>query len=187
MAQLYFELISRSSQADKKWDCGNETINQYVYDSYFPALAQHAYAYNIYTYNKKGIEVSLGYIQILFRDVELDYFPSDISDIDPCIKETGLPAIHIRYLAIDKKYQHKAIGTQALNTMIKKIQELSKEWPICMITIDSRQELVKWYEKVGFRVMKKNWPGQDGYNVGMFYKCINKEEELYNYMTSFYR
>ena len=27
---------------------------------------------------------------------------------------------------------------------------------------------------------------EDGYNVGMYYKCINKEEELSEYMESFY-
>lgn len=186
MAQLYFELITKLSQAYIKCDCGNKTINQYVSDSYFAALAQHAYAYNICAYNNYGVRFSLGYIQILFRDVELKHFPSDISDIDPGIKEAGLPAIHIRYLAIDKKYQHSKIGITALEAMIKKIQELSKEWPISMITIDARQELVKWYEKVGFKVMIENWAGQDGYNVGMYYKCINKEEELSEYMESFY-
>ena len=116
MARLDFKLVTREVADCQDFDCGIDSINEYVKDSYYPSIAQHAYAYNIIGNGK-----SLGYIQVLFRDVELDCFPDDISGVDPGIKANTLPAIHIRFLAIDKSYQRNRIGTVALETIIKRI------------------------------------------------------------------
>ena len=177
MARLDFKLVTRNVADCQDFDCGIDSINKYVKDSYYPSIAQHAYAYNIIGNGK-----SLGYIQFLFRDVELDYFPDDISGVDPGIKANTLPAIHIRFLAIDKSYQRNRIGTAALETIIKRIQDLAEEWPVSMITIDARDELVEWYEQVGFKKMVKNSPGQDGITVAMYYSCIKHPEKLKEYM-----
>lgn len=181
MAKLDFELVTKSSVASESFDCGVESINKYVKDAYYPTLAQHAYAYNII-----GDGKSLGYIQILFRDVELDYFPDDISDIDPGIKVDTLPAVHIRFLAINKEYQKNKIGTIALRVMIKRIEDLANDWPISMITIDARCNLVNWYEREGFKKMRKNVPGQEGVTVAMYYSCIMEPDRLHDYIEEMY-
>lgn len=155
MANLNFKLITDSTAISDSFDCGVESINKYVKDAYYPLLAQHAYVYNII-----GGGESLGYMQFLFRDVELDYFPDEISYIDPGVKENVLPAIHIRFIAINKKYQKKRIGTAALQTAIFRIEKMTEDWPVSMITIDARYDLVKWYEEEGFKAMVKNKPGK---------------------------
>jgi GNAT superfamily N-acetyltransferase len=180
MAKLDFELVTDSASL-KGFDCGVESINKYVEESYYPSLAQHAYAYNIIGGGK-----SLGYIQFLFRDVDLDYFPDDISDIDTGVKENVLPAVHIRYIAINQRYQRHKIGSAALKTAISRIEKLAEDWPISMITIDARCDLVGWYEREGFKMMTKNKPGQDGYTVAMYYSCIRYPEKLYAYIEDAY-
>ncbi len=144
-------------------------------------LAQHAYTYSI-VYEKN----ILGYIQFLFRDVELDFFPEDISDMDTGVKENVLSALHIRFIAIEEKYQKRGIGSAALKIAISRIVELSNDWPISMITIDARTDLVGWYEKEGFKPMVKNKPGQNGYNVAMYYSCIRNPEKLQEYYDEMY-
>ena len=69
-----------------------------------------------------------------------------------------------------------------IETIIKRIQDLAEEWPVSMITIDARDELVEWYEQVGFKKMVKNSPGQDGITVAMYYSCIKHPEKLKEYM-----
>ena len=49
----------------------------------------------------------------------LDDFPSEIADYDPEIKNRKVSAVHIRYIAIDEKYQHNRIGTATMQTIIK--------------------------------------------------------------------
>lgn len=176
MGKLKLEKVTQKVETID-FDCGIPSINEYVRESYYPSIAQHAYAYNIV-----GNEISLGYIQFLFREVELDFFPDDISDIDPDIKEGCLSAVHIRFIAIEKKYQKKDIGTKVLKIIIRIIEALAEEWPISVITIDARTELVSWYEREGFKKMVKNRSGQEGVTVAMYYSCIKNLEELKTYI-----
>ena len=181
MARLDFKKVTKDTIANDDFDCGIESINEYVEDSYYPSLAQHAYTYCIIGEGK-----TLGYIQFLFRDVELEYFPDNISDIDTGVKENMLSAIHIRFIAIKKKYQKRKIGTAALKIAISRIEQLADSWPVSMITIDARCDLVQWYEREGFKCMKKNKPGQNGYTVAMYYSCIRQPEELQAYIEEMY-
>ncbi len=176
MGKLDFERVTKDVRS-QSFDCGVDSINEYVRDSYYPSIAQHAYAYKI-----TGNGRTLGYIQYLFRDIELDYFPDEISDIDPGIKENTLSALHIRFIAIDSRYQKNHIGTAALETIIRRAEQLADNWPIRLITIDARADLVGWYEKEGFKKMKENTPGQDGVTIAMYYDCMKFSEELIEYM-----
>ena len=57
---------------------------------------------------------------------------------------------------------------------------LAANWPIRVITIDAREDLVTWYEKLGFRKMVYNTPGQDGITVSMFWIVCRKKMNLWN-------
>ena len=180
MGKLVFQRVTRNV-SEETFDCGVESINDYVRNSCYPSIVQHAYAYNI-----SGNGKSLGYIQYLFRDVELEYFPDEIADVDPGVKENTLSALHIRFLAIDRRYQNRHIGTAVLEVFIKKIEELAVDWPIRLITIDARIDLVKWYERNGFKKFKKNTPGQDGVTVAMYYDCMKFPQELVAFLEEMY-
>ena len=122
----------------------------------------------------------------MFREIELDDFPSEIADYDPEIKDRKVSAVHIRYIAIDEKYQHNRIGTATIQTIIKNVKMLAVNWPIRVITIDAREDLVTWYEKLGFRKMVCNTPGQNGVTVSMFLDCMQHKEEFMEYIDSIY-
>lgn len=176
MGTLQFRKVTRNVE-DIHFECGKESINEYVKNSYFPTILQHAYAYSI----MKG-DIILGYYQILFREIELTDFPDDISEYEDSIKDGKISSVHIRFIAIDKKYQRNDLGTATLKTIIKDVSELAKHWPIRVITLDATLELHDWYEDMGFVDMKNNTPGQEGVSTAMYFDCHCFPSELNEYI-----
>ena len=180
METLQFKKVTQEVE-NSQFDCGVHSINEYVKNSYYPMITQHAYAYSIMNRGK-----ILGYYQILFREILLDEFPEDIADYNPGVKDGKISAVHIRYIAIGEKYQKHKIGTGTLQSIIRDVQEFSDLWPIRVITIDARVDLVNWYESIGFIKMKKNTPGQDGTSVAMYFDCMRYTQELEEYLENLY-
>lgn len=180
MGKLQYRKITREVE-NTSFTCGIRSIDEYVRNSYYPTIVQHAYGYSI-----SGKGIILGYYMIMFREIELDDFPEEISDYDPEIKDRKVSAVHISYIAIDEKYQHNKIGTATIQAIIKDVKILAERWPIRVITIDAREDLVPWYEKLGFCKMVNNTPGQDGITVSMFFDCMQHEDAFAQYIESIY-
>ena len=116
MVKLTFRKVTQDVE-NCGFDCGISSINEYVENSYYPAITQDAYAYSI-SYDKKII----GYYQIMFREVQFDDLPDELSELDPCIKPSCVSAVHLRFIAIDKKYQGKGFGRQTLDAAMALIR-----------------------------------------------------------------
>ena len=172
MGSLEFKLVTKQV-GETSFDCGVDSINEYVRKSYYPTIAQHAYAYSICSGDKV-----LGYYQVYFKEILLEDFPEEISDYQSEIKDGKITAAHIRFLAIDKQYHRNKIGTKTLESIIKEVKTFSKVWPIRVITIDARDDLVEWYKNEGFKLMINNTVGQDGVSTAMFFDCMNYYNEL---------
>ena len=178
MEELQFKRVTKDVEYGK-FDCGVPSINEDVEHSYYSHILQHAYAYSIVGRGK-----TLGYFQIMFRDVEIKDFPEDISEYEPEVKDRTITAVHIRFIAVDKAYQHKGIGQSVLETIIMRVNELSEKWPIRIITIDARCDLVDWYTKCGFKPMIHNKEGQNGVTIAMYLDCIRYGEEFSEYIEN---
>ena len=136
MGKLQFIEVDNKVE-DATFDCGIESINNYIRESYYPHIIQNAYTYSI-MYK----DIILGYYQIMFREIKLEDFPEEISDYSTEINNSKLSAVHIRFIAIDEKYQKNGIGTAVLHTIIEKVRQLSIFWPIRVITIDAELDLI---------------------------------------------
>jgi GNAT superfamily N-acetyltransferase len=156
MGKLQFIEVDNKVE-DAIFACGIESINNYIRESYYPHIVQNAYTYSI-MYK----DIILGYYQIMFREIKLEDFPEEISDYSTEINNSKLSAVHIRFIAIDEKYQKNGIGTAVLHTIIEKVRQLSIFWPIRVITIDAKLDLIGWYSEIGFNKMIHNTAGQDG-------------------------
>lgn len=53
--------------------------------------------------------------------------------------------------------------------------------PFRLITIDARNDYVKWYERLGFIKCPVNSSGQDGYTTKMYIDCLRNEKGLREY------
>lgn len=180
MAKIQFIRVTKEIE-NADFDCGIDSINKYVKGSYFPTIAQHAYAYNIMSGS-----IMLGNFMIMFREILLEDFPEEIADVDAGVKDNRISAVHVRYLAIDGQYQRREIGTYALKVIIRRIEDMAVNWPIRVITIDARSDLIGWYEKIGFRRMHQNTLGQEGVTVAMYFDCMVYYNELKEYMENCY-
>lgn len=178
MEELQFKRVTKDVEYGE-FDCDVSSINEDVKHSYYPHILQHAYTYSIVAREK-----ILGYFQIMFRDVEIKDFPEDISEYESGVKDRTVSAIHIRFIAIDKNYQRRGIGQSVLNTLIMRVNRLAEKWPIRIVTIDARCDLVDWYTKCGFRRMLHNKEGQEGVTIAMYLDCIHYEDELNEYIEN---
>ena len=178
MENLQFINVNESVE-DVEFDCGVKSINEYIRDAYYPHILQNAYSYCI-MYNN----IVLGYYQIMFRNIEVNDFPQEISDYITELNDKKISAVHIRFIAIDRKYQKQKIGTKTLNVIIKRVKDLAEIWPIRVITIDAISELVDWYGKAGFVKMNHNTTGQDGTTEAMYFDCMIHKDQLENYINS---
>ena len=163
-----------------EFDCGVDSINEYVYQSYLATLLQHGYAYQIVHKNK-----ILGYYMLTINHVLLEDCPEEISEYTSGLSEY-LYTVEIKYLAIHKNFQHKGVGTQILKSIIKIIKDLMKYLPFRLITIDARDDYVKWYEKMGFVKFPINSAGQDVYTTKMYIDCMQNQKELNEYEKTLY-
>lgn len=170
--QLVFKKLDHEV-GNTTFDCGFPAINEEIEQSFYPTLIKDAYAFEIYT---RGILI--GYFMLHFRRISLDELPEEVSDYQP--EMSGEPvmvtAVHVKYLAIDRKYQGHHLGDAAVRTIIDYIVRSSVKWPIRVITIDARKGLEKWYERLGFKYMIKNRPEQEDITFPMYYDCLNTDE-----------
>ena len=111
---------------------------------------------------------------LYFKSVKLDEINKIMGEEYESNMANYYMAMHIRYLAIDERLQHKGIGTRVLKGLLAEILRLSKIYPIRIITIDALSEYYNWYKKIGFRDI----PGReyDGIVYPMFIDCMSIEE-----------
>lgn len=178
MAKLTYKFLQEDIK-DGTFDCGVSSINQYVVKSFYATLLQHGYAYQI-LYNN---EIVVGYYMITFNHVRIDSCPEKISEYTSELSDF-LYCVEIKYLAIDKNYQHKKIGSCVLTTIIKSIKDYALSLPIRLITIDARNELVDWYKKMGFIEFPQNAKWQEGVTTKMYIDCLIHQKELDEYVNS---
>lgn len=178
MGELRLEKVPKGIK-NSNFDCGILSINEDIKNSYYPHILQHAYTYSIIA---EGIVV--GYFQIMFRDIELSDLPDDIAEYESEVKDNKVTAVHIRFIAIGKEHQKKKLGTSILRVIIAYVRQLTQMWPVRIITIDARLNLMEWYKKEGFLNMVHNKPGQEGVTQAMFMDCMGYEEELSEYIDS---
>ena len=174
MARLFFKKVTRDIESSD-FDCGVHSINDYVKQSYYPMLIQDAYTYEISADGK-----TLGYYMILFRDIKMNRFPEEIAEYVSDFHGDTISAIHIKFIAISKQYQRHGIGTAVLRTIIKRVLNLSKDWPIRVITLDASINVADWYKKEKF-VSFANTSGQEGITESLYFSCLNNPQALKQY------
>lgn len=180
MSKLTYKFLQKEIKSGE-FDCGVESINQYVVDSYLATLLQHGYAYQILYDN----EIVVGYYMITFKHVIIEDCPGAISEYTSGLSDF-LYCMEIKYIAIAKEYQNRKIGTVVLPTIIKSIKDYAVMFPIRLITVDARNDLVDWYKKMGFIEFPKNPNWQEGYTTRMYIDCMIHQKELDEYLESLY-
>lgn len=154
------------------FDCGNQSINNLISQSYYPTLLHQGHAFCVH-YNGQVI----AYYMLSIIAFNIDKCPPDVKEyLEHSIKNSfnkHFAAVHIQYLAVDKQYQKYGIGTQLLKRIIKSTQALCKQWPIRFITLDALDDKVPWYRKNGF---KEFGFGDTDHATTMYLDCVSQKD-----------
>lgn len=166
MSELKCPLMDKEVTVFK---CNNSSIEQQIHDAYFITLMKQAYGHQIIINDKV-----IGYYMLCFKRVELEDVNAIMGEEYQSSTINYYTSMHIQFLAIDSRLQHKGIGTKVLQGVISEILALSRNHPIRLITLDALEEYHEWYFKNGFRDI----PGKehDGITIPMYVDCSSKED-----------
>jgi GNAT superfamily N-acetyltransferase len=98
-------------------------------------------------------KIIAGFVTLLTDTLEL-HAVSEIDGIDGYFYQK-YPAIKIARLDVDVKFERKGVGRFILLTSIGKAIKISDEIGCRYITVDSKPDSIGFYEKHGFKVVKK--------------------------------
>lgn len=157
------------------FDCGNSSINRQIQESYFPTLLQYSYAYEV---SMSGQVV--GYYMIKLRSINIEKAPSKIREFESSIVHE-CSALHISYIAVDKRYQNKKIGTYILKTIVSQVLRMCQQFPITIITLDALKDKYDWYKKRGFIAFDEKELSALEPTIPMYISCILNKEAVNNY------
>lgn len=174
MGKIFIEKLDRDV-SEKEFDCGNSSINKQVQESFFPTLLQHAYAYRVSVSDR-----IVGYYMIKLRTIDLEKAPLEIGEfrcslIDEC------NAVHIKYIAIDKNFQNKKIGTYVLKTIVMQVLNMCQIFPITLITLDALPDKYDWYKARGFIAFDEKELQKSQATIPMYVSCILNKEAVNDY------
>ena len=136
---------------------------------------QYSYAYEV-TISEQVV----GYYMIYLRAINIDQAPSELSDYQSSIVH-NCSAVHISYIAVDKRFQKRSIGTNVLKTIIVQVLEICKKFPITIITLDALKDKYEWYKEIGFIAFDEEDIANSDITIPMYINCILDKQAVNNY------
>jgi GNAT superfamily N-acetyltransferase len=121
------------------FDCGNQSINESVRNSYFVTLIMQGHAYGI-SVNGKIVG------SYLLRIVSVENYSGEY---DTGRFDARFAALKLEYIAISKEYQRRGIGSLTFDIILKQVKDISVRLPIRYMTLDSFPDKVSWYANFG--------------------------------------
>lgn len=142
---LHKEDIHNSSQT-KKFDCGNEELNEYFYCF----LSQDAKRRLTSAYVVLDDELNLiGFYTLSFSSIRTDLIPF----IKYRIPYSRIPVVLLGRLAIQKEFQGKGFGRIILADAIKRTRNNELN-PAGLLVDMKKPELFNFYKKFGFKLIE---------------------------------
>ena len=149
--------------------CGVDSIDRMVREAYVSHILHQTRCY----------EISLGNIAVGYYQLSLHKISADDSSLctDGYGVENSYYSLKIDFLAIQKKYQSKKIGTIILTNIIKEARSMCTQLPIRVILISALYERVTWYTDNGFSILYPNKRFEDYGTVDMIFDLLTEQEK----------
>lgn len=155
MPTLNIRKIERQVDLEN-FSCGNGSIDGLVRDCYFTTIIKQGTAYEV-----RLNDTIIGYYLISVAALKFE-------DIIIRASENKYAAIHIGFIAVDSRYQHKRYGKHVLEYIIAISKKLSRDLPIRFLFLNALKEKVPWYKERGFSLLNEAEMKNDKPTVNMF-------------------
>ena len=180
----------------EKFDCKNENFeNEDLNDflkkdviEYHRSLILKTYVYYLENINPQEANI-VAFVSFLNDTIEKkvpdltfnnrfkQFLPKDSHIYLQFKKLDKLPSVKIARIGVDKNYQKKGIGTQIIKDAIKDFASDNNKTGCKFITVDSYQEAIDWYLKLGFKRFPSNYE-HDATIFPLYYPLTSILEEL---------
>ncbi len=176
-----FELVPLTSVVDfenlsSDFDCDNEKINRFLKND----CQAHERERSLATFlliDKEGNRL------VGFYSTSIGYLTSMLKDQDNMPSEKQRNYLNLAYFAIDREYQGRGIGSALIKEVFKATLVVAYYVGIEMIFLESVEESVGFYEKVGFQLVNGISPEEYHKNGtptwGMDFDMFIKVDDLY--------
>jgi len=145
---LHVEYL-REGHVVLNFSCSNDDLNEFLKDD--AKKSQENLISR--TYLCLWQDCIMGYLSLVTDTIEVKLIEKD-DGVDG-YPYPRYPAIKIARLAVDKEFEGCGIGRFLLFWATGKVYQLSKEVGCRYITLDSKREALGFYEKFGFKVIKR--------------------------------
>ncbi|MEY8736444.1 GNAT family N-acetyltransferase [Lactobacillus sp. AN1001] len=147
-----FELVPLTSVVDfenlsSDFDCDNEKINRFLKNDCQAHECERSLA-TFLMIDKEANRLAG------FYSTSIGYLTSMLKDNDDMPGEKQRNYLNLAYFAIDREYQRKGIGSALIKEVFKSTLVVAYYIGIEMIFLESVDESIGFYEKVGFQLVK---------------------------------
>lgn len=168
MGQISYRLISKDIDLTE-FTCKNKSIDDLLKDGYYSTLLKQGFCYEIIVRECVVGYFFYTYALVTCNEEAEDSQCSSLMDFD-------YPAIHIKFIAINEKYQRKKIGTNVLKLFIDRAGELHKGFPIRFVVLDALKDLILFYNNLGFQPIDENDIQNTSSTIRMFFDLLDDSE-----------
>lgn len=172
--KLFLPLITSSD-----FDCGNTELNNFLKEDVDGHSDEKITCTYLISYEGKLI----GYFTLQADSIDLEENERAEFKVRGIPYKT-FPAIKIGRLGIDKKYQHKKVGTTTIHVIIGIVRNLCKTVACRFITVDAKNnaKTVKFYESLGFVKNLANIEGKE--SISYRFDLFNPSKQTSQFFQS---
>lgn len=166
MGRIFISRITDEPDLSQ-FDCDNGSIQNSIKEAYLATLLKQGYAYDV----RLGGKV-IGHYMIMIAP--FNYI--DEENYHTSYNVNKYAALHLHYLAVDKKYQNtrNKFGTNILKYIVKDAKRISEELPIRFLSIDALRERYQWYLERGFHPYNPRDIDNNSDTIKMFIDFIDR-------------
>lgn len=95
----------------------------------------------------------VGFVTLCNNSVDFSW--SQVEKLDDSIRHTEIPALKIAWIGTHKDYRNRDIGSYMIYSAVEVALKLAYKIGVRLITLDTREALIPYYENRGFKIINK--------------------------------
>lgn len=136
-----------------KFDCAKEDVEKEAQEFLITTALEYQNMNMAVTYLCRYKNEIVGYITLCSNSARFD--EDQVDDIDERILHRDIPALKVAWIGVDKKFRKMGIATFMMLSVVDVALRLVSTIGIRIMTLDTREGLIEFFTKLGFKVINK--------------------------------